>query len=144
TGAYLAALFAILGHTMPVYYKFKGGKGVVSSAIAILLLDWQVGVVVIGVFAIVLIISRFVSLSSIIAAFAYPGIIFIFNNVRFKGEALPDAAAMMFAFFVGIYVIFLHRTNIARIYNREENKLDFKKLFKRKKPIENAEDTPEE
>ncbi len=118
-GAYLAGIFCILGHIFPVYYRFKGGKGVLTAATMILLIDPRVFLVLFIIFAIVLIFTKYVSLASIISAFAYPA------AVRFVTDS--EMFSVIFAMIVGIIVIAMHRTNIYRLFNNEESKFSFKK-----------------
>lgn len=128
TVAYLAAMFCVLGHIAPIKYKFKGGKGVLSSAIAVLCLDPEIFAILLCVFALVLLIWRYVSLASVIAAFVYPGLVIFFANVRFGTP--PQIIPLVFALFVGLFIILMHRSNLQRISERTENKFSFKKKKK--------------
>ena len=130
-GAYLAALFCVLGHVAPVWYKFKGGKGVVASAMAILILDPLYFLIVFAVFALVYFTSHYMSMSSVAAAFIYPAVVFYGAKMR-AGEEVTSAAAssMIFAVFVGLLIIVKHRANIRRVYYGEEKKMY---LFKKSK-----------
>lgn len=119
-GAYLAGGFCIIGHILPVYYGFKGGKGVLTAATMILVIDPLIFVVLFIIFALVLAITRFVSLSSIIAAITYPAAI----TVAY-GKA--HAFELFFALFVGALVIYMHRTNLYRLFNGTESKFSFRK-----------------
>lgn len=117
-GGHIAGLCAIIGHVFPVYYGFKGGKGVVASAITILMLDPAVFAVVFLFFVVVVAIWRYISLGSIIAAAVYPLVTY-----ASRGPS-PD---FIFALLIACFVIFLHRTNIQRLLDGKENKLSFKK-----------------
>lgn len=123
-GAYIAGLFAILGHVYPIYYKFKGGKGVVAAAITILMIDPTVFAVVLTVFVVVVAIWRYISLGAILAAAIYP-------LVTFASEGGPSPA-VLFAFLIAVFVVFLHRGNIQRLLDGSERKLSFKKNNKKK------------
>ncbi|MEG1742823.1 MAG: glycerol-3-phosphate 1-O-acyltransferase PlsY [Clostridia bacterium] len=127
SGAYLAALFCILGHIAPAQYKFKGGKGVVAAAVAMLCLDPISFLISLVVFIAAVAISRFVSMGSIFGAFVYPASVFYL--AKFRGNT-PQIIPMIFAIFVGLLVIFMHRENIKRIYEGKENKITFKKQKK--------------
>ena len=113
---YIAGIFAILGHVFPIYYHFKGGKGVLVGVSVFLGIDWKVFLCLIVIFAVVLAISKYVSLGSIIAAACWP-----------RGD-LPmwylwldtGPAALM-----GAWVIYMHRTNIQRLKAGNENKFSF-------------------
>lgn len=126
-GGYVAGFFAVLGHVYPVYYKFKGGKGVVASAITILMLDWKVFLVVLGVFVIVVAIWKYISLGSILAAATYPMITY----AAAISSGRPGGLDVVFAFILAMFVIILHRTNIQRLLEGRENKLSFKKTDKK-------------
>jgi len=128
-GGYVAGFFAVLGHVYPIYYKFKGGKGVVASAITMLMLDWRVFLIVLGVFVIVVAVWRYISLGSILSAAVYPMITYAAAIVDGKGAGLD----VIFAFILAMFVIVLHRTNIQRLLEGKENKLSFKKKDKKPK-----------
>ena len=134
-GAYLAGTFCMLGHIFPVYYRFKGGKGVLTAATMILLIDPIIFAVLFIIFAVVLTFTRYVSLSSIIAAITYPAAV----NVAYgMGENPTPVFALMFSLFVGVMVIFMHRTNLYRLFNGTESKFSFHK--KKAAPTEDKED----
>lgn len=120
----IAGISVILGHTFPVFFKFKGGKGVATSLGVLLITNWNIGLVCL-VFALVLMaFTRFVSLGSISAAVLFL-ILVIFmpsNNYIVEGDY------KLFAMLLALLVIFNHRENIKRLLNGKENKLDFKKI----------------
>ena len=123
---YIAGIFAILGHVFPIYYHFKGGKGVLVGVSVFLGIDWKVFLCLIVIFAVVLAISMYVSLGSIIAAACCPVVTFLFQFWQ-RGD-LPmwylwlntGLAALM-----GAWVIYMHRTNIQRLKAGNENKFSF-------------------
>lgn len=133
-GGYIAGFFAVLGHVYPIYYKFKGGKGVVASAITILMLDWRVFLVVLSVFIVVVAIWRYISLGSILSAAVYPMITY----AAAVSSGRPAGIDFIFALVLALFVIILHRTNIQRLLDGKENKLSFKK--KDKKPAATGDD----
>ena len=102
----LAGLMAIAGHSKSIWIGFKGGKSVASSLGILLAMSWVVGLGTLGVFIVVISISRIVSLSSIIAAVSASGLMFI------TGKPLPYE---IFAIVGGIYVIWRHSSNIERL-----------------------------
>lgn len=123
-GAYLAGTFCMLGHIFPVYYRFKGGKGVLTAATMILLIDPVIFAVLFIIFALVLLITRYVSLSSIIAAITYPAAV----NVAYgMGDNVTPLFALLFSLFIGAMVIFMHRSNLYRLFNGTESKFSFHK-----------------
>ena len=117
----LAGVFVILGHTFPVFFKFKGGKGVATSLGVLLMTNWQIGLICL-VFALVLMaLTRFVSLGSIGAAILFPVLtVFIHTNYLVNGNYI------IFAIILAVLVVFNHRTNVQRLLAGKENKLSFK------------------
>lgn len=115
----IAAFATIIGHDYPIYYGFKGGKGIATSLGAILLIEWKIGVVCL-VFALVLMIaSRMVSLGSVIAALLYPILVMIIG-VRFASYPIPY---IIFACLLASIAIYKHKSNIQRLLDGTENKL---------------------
>lgn len=114
----IAGLMVVLGHTFPVFFGFKGGKGVATSLGIILLTNWQIGLICL-VFALTLIIlTRMVSLGSVAAAILFPILtIFITENYIVSGDY------RIFGVILGIFVCFNHRSNIKRLLHGTENKL---------------------
>ncbi len=125
-GNYAGGLFAILGHIFPCYYGFKGGKGVVASAMTILMLNPAVFGMLILVFVIVVAIWRYISLGSVICAMLYPMLTFAVTRVSDKGPAT------LFALVIAILVIVLHKDNIVRLMQGKESKLSFGKKSEKK------------
>lgn len=118
-GAYIAGAFCIMGHILPCWHGLKGGKGVLTSAILIFLLDPLVFAVLMVIWFAVLLLTRYVSLASVVAAFAYPAAVY----ARYKGA---EPFSVIFAVLVGLIVIFMHRSNIKRLFNNQESKFSFK------------------
>ena len=117
----LAGIFVVLGHTFPVFFKFKGGKGVATSLGVLLMVNWQIGLICL-VFALVLMaLTRFVSLGSIAAAILFPVLaVFIQTNYLVNGNYV------IFALILAVLVVFNHRSNVKRLLDGKENKLSFK------------------
>lgn len=123
-GAYFAGVFCMLGHIAPIFYHFRGGKGVLTAATMVLMIDWQVFLIAFIIFVATVGITRYVSLGSIIGGFALPGIVYVSSMMRGVPPSLP---AVGFSIFIGMLLIFMHRTNIRRLFEGRENKLSFKK-----------------
>ena len=115
---YLAGLFAIIGHTWPVYYGFKGGKGVATSLGVLLMVNAQIGVICLVFALIIMIATRWVSLGSILAAILFP-ILTVFMTDNFWAKVI--------SILIGLLVVFNNRSNIKRLKQGTENKLSFKK-----------------
>ena len=123
-GAYLAGFFAVLGHLFPVYFKFKGGKGMVTSAAAMLIIDPVATLICLLIFIVVVLTSRYVSLASITVAFCYPFATYFVKS--FNGNPQALCIALCSAVFA-VLVIFMHRSNIVRLLKGEENRFGRKK-----------------
>ena len=115
---YLAGLMAIIGHTFPVYYGFKGGKGVATSLGVLLVVNPQIGIICLVFALIIMIATRMVSLGSVLAATLFP-ILTVFMVDSFGAKVISILIALL--------VIFNHRSNIKRLKNGTENKISFKK-----------------
>ena len=110
----IAAVSVILGHSKSIFLKFSGGKSVASGVGTLLALNWQVGLIVAGVWAVVTWISKYVSLGSIVAIATAPLLMWILN---------APVAYIIYALVAAIYVIYLHRENIKRLRDGNENKV---------------------
>lgn len=117
----LAGFFAIIGHTFPVYFGFKGGKGVATSLGILLLVNWQIGLICLVFALLVMVFTRMVSLGSIMAALLFP-VLTIFITEHY----IVDGNYIIFGIAMAVLVLFNHRSNLKRIYKGEENKLSFK------------------
>lgn len=120
----IAALMVVLGHTYPIFFEFKGGKGVATSLGVLLLINWKIGLICL-LFALVLMaITRMVSLGSISAA-----VLFAVLTVFIRDSYIVDYEAnfIIFGILLAGLVLFNHRSNIKRIIDGSENKLSFKK-----------------
>ena len=117
----LAGIAAIVGHMLPVWARFRGGKGVNTAAGVLFALTPKTMWIVIGVFALVLFSSRYVSLASIIAAIMFPATIAIRMFV-FDIEAL-DRSLLLFGSIFALAILYAHRSNIQRLIAGKENKV---------------------
>ena len=127
-GAYFAGACCLIGHIYPCYFSFKGGKGVLTTAAMMVLLDWRVFLIELGVFAVVFLCSRIISLSSICAATAYPIVTFcitFFIDYLGKGIYTIDyvIVATIVTFLIGALVNYKHKDNLRRLLRGEEKKI---------------------
>lgn len=123
---YIAGLFAVIGHISPIYYGFKGGKGVLTTAVMALVLSPIVFGILFLLFAGIVAISRYVSLGSVTTAILYPVLIHGYFTVVFGGGTTPGLAALA-SVIIAILIVWCHRGNLQRISDRTERKLSFKK-----------------
>lgn len=112
--ALIALIFVVLGHIFSIFLKFKGGKGVATSAGALFAYDLRVFLVLLVIFIVIFLITRTVSKASLSCAFLAPFISYYFNGFE---------AFTIIILLVAITVIFEHRSNIIRIKNKEEKKI---------------------
>lgn len=116
---YVASVFVVLGHDFPIYFGFRGGKGVATAIGAILMLDWKIGLILIVASIIIMAVSRYVSLGSVIGAFVYPFIVLAFM----LGKNSFSISYFVSSIVLALLVILKHHTNIKRLVNGNENKL---------------------
>ena len=119
--AALAALGAILGHVFPVWLKFRGGKGVATAVGAFIGLAPRAVLVVLAIFLIIVVISRYVSLGSVVASAVFP----ILAYFLYRGTSTIADLLVMFA--ASLLIIFKHQANMRRLLNGTENRLQFHK-----------------
>ena len=124
-GAYVAGLFCIIGHIFPIYYRFRGGKGVVTAGITILMCNPPVFLILITLFLIIVLFTRYISLGSVVCIMLYPIILDRIDRIFLGGSPY-----ILFAFLIMLLVVFKHIENIKRLYRGEENKFSFKKSVK--------------
>ena len=120
----IAGILVVVGHTFPIFFEFKGGKGVATSLGILLISNWQIGLICL-VFALVLIaLTRMVSLGAVGAAVLFPVLtLFIHNHYL----VTDGSGYLVYSILLAIIVIFNHRENIQRILSGNENKISFKK-----------------
>lgn len=119
-------LSAVVGHIYPIWANFKGGKGVATLLGMVVAIQPLVALCVLGVFSLVLYLTRFVSLSSILASIAFPMFILVVFNE-------PEPLYRLFAIAVALLVILTHQKNIGRLLQGNENKVGILKHRDRKK-----------
>ncbi len=122
---YVSGFFAILGHIFPIYYGFRGGKGVLVSSSILLVVDPLTFVIIIPFFAIMVALTKYVSVSSISAAAFYPFLTFI---LHYFVEKLPLSNSLTHTVLVAlssVILIYMHRENIKRLKSHTENKISF-------------------
>jgi len=116
---YIAGIGAVLGHNFPVFFKFKGGKGIIVSTVAMLFADPVLGLFVAIIAIAIMAVSRYVSLGSISGA-----VLFVLFAVIFHGQ---NTDFIVFAAILGILAVYMHKGNIKRLLSGSESKLSFGK-----------------
>jgi len=121
-GKYFMGFFCMLGHMFPAPYRFKGGKGILSSGTLLLCLDWRVALVSWGAFVVLVALTRYVSLGSVAAAALLPMTTF------FVYRGMPHFPwIMLLGTLIGGMVVWAHRANIGRLAHGTESKFTFHK-----------------
>lgn len=118
--AYIAGFACFLGHIFPVFYRFKGGKGVLCMAAILLMLDWRIFLTLVVVFVGIVLATRYISAGSVICAMIFP---LMLNRMNNTGIYMIEFVAIAIA----VIVVIKHRSNLKRIFNGTESKFKFKK-----------------
>lgn len=124
----IAGVAVVIGHTFPIFFGFKGGKGVATSLGILLMTNWQLGLICL-VFALVLMaLTRVVSMGSIAAAILYPILTLFVGGGHYIVESTGlGNGYFIYSVILAVIVIFNHRENIKRILSGTENKISFNK-----------------
>ena len=114
----IAAVAVVIGHTFPIFFEFRGGKGVATSLGVLIMINWQIGLICL-IFALALMaVTKMVSLGSISAAILFPVLtLFITENYSVPGDY------RIFGILLGVFVCFNHRANIKRLLKGEEKRI---------------------
>lgn len=122
----IAGIFVIIGHTFPIFFGFRGGKGIATSLGVLLITNWQIGVICLTFALVLIVLTRMVSVGSIAAAILFPVLTLYIGKEFFivPGETM---SYLIFSIILAIIVIFNHRANIKRIADGTENRISFSK-----------------
>ena len=118
-GMMLGAVAVTLGHDFPALLGFRGGKGILSGLAIAMTIDYRCGLIILGVFAIVFLLTRYVSLSSILGAIAFAISFIVLYQDRLW--------VMLGGVFIGVLAVFMHRANIQRLLKGTESRMTFGK-----------------
>ena len=119
---YLAGLSAVLGHVYPIFYGFKGGKGVLATATMALILTPVPFAILILTFIVIVFFSRYVSLGSICVALLYPVTVVGYVFLRPSSPAIP-LLTVICSIILAVFIVWCHRSNIKRIIDGSERKI---------------------
>jgi glycerol-3-phosphate acyltransferase PlsY len=117
-GGMIAGTAAIIGHIWPVYFGFKGSKGVLTTLAVLFMLDWRAALGLLCVFIVILALTRFVSLGSVIGAFLFPFVELLLGR---------NIETIIFSAIIAVLIIVMHRSNIKRLLSGTESKFSFSK-----------------
>ena len=123
-GVLIGGIAVNLGHDFPALLGFRGGKGVLSGVTAAFMADWRCALVVLAVFIICLGLTRYVSLSSILGSLTF---VVSFSIVHRQNIPLVVMGSAL-----GLFIVFMHRSNISRLLKGNERKATFSKFRKKK------------
>lgn len=130
-GGFIGGVFAIIGHMYPIYFGFKGGKGIVTAAAMMAVTDWRVFLLILATFLLVFFCSKIISLASITCAALYGVYTFIITYFfEYKTGAFPLRFVLItsaLSLFMGTFVIIKHKENIKRLLKGEEKRIKAKK-----------------
>lgn len=131
--SYISGFLCIIGHIYPCFFKFRGGKSIIASFSMMMATHWQVGLIILGIFLIVLLLFKIISLASITCATLYPTVnivsmkLLIFNQVNDYFSFHYIIFTTIISILVMAIVVYKHSPNIKRLLNGTEKKITTKK-----------------
>jgi len=120
----IAGILVVIGHTFPIFFGFKGGKGVATSLGVLLMTNWKIGLICLVFALLLMVLTRVVSMGSVGAAILFP-VLVLFMVTNFSVS--EGSGYLIYSIIMAAIVAFNHRSNIKRILNGTENKLSFSK-----------------
>jgi len=124
----ISGIAVVIGHTFPVFFKFKGGKGVATSLGILLMSNWKIGLICLIFAVLLMFLTRMVSLGSCTAAVLFPVLtLFINDSYTVLTEGKNGSSYLIYSVILAIIVLYNHRTNIKRLLDGTENKINFNK-----------------
>ena len=120
----IAGIAVVIGHTFPVFFKFKGGKGVATSLGILIMSNWEIGLICLAVGVALIAITKMVSVGSCIAAILFAILTYFIKDNYIVAEG---SSYLVYSILLAVFILFNHRSNIVRIFQGKENKISFKK-----------------
>ncbi len=111
---YVAGVFVVLGHVFPVYFGFRGGKGIMTSIAVVFTLSPAIGTILVTVFVVLVICFNYISLASVVSALCYPFFVWFL--------CYGNKAFLVSSIIASVIAIAKHHTNISRLIKGTENK----------------------
>ena len=119
----VAGIAVVIGHTFPVFFGFKGGKGVATSLGILIMSNWEIGLICLAVGIVLIAITKMVSVGSCIAAILFAILTFFIKDNYITTEG---SEYFIYSIILAIIILFNHRANIVRLIQGKENKISFK------------------
>ena len=120
----IAGILVVVGHTYPVFFGFKGGKGVATALGVLLITNWKIGLICLVFALVIMALTRIVSAGSVVAAVLFPVLVLFMHTNYTISEG---SSYFVYSIILALIVAFNHRSNIQRILSGTENKISFKK-----------------
>ena len=118
-----AGIAVVIGHTFPVFFGFKGGKGVATSLGILIMTNWEIGLICLAVGIILIILTKMVSVGSCVAAILFAVLSYFIKD---NYIAMQGSSYFVYSIILAVIILFNHRSNIVRIMQGKENKISFK------------------
>ena len=135
-GAYIAGTASVIGHMYPIYYNFKGGKGVVTAAVTMCMCNPFVFLIIASLYALIVGFTRYISLGAVMCMLLYPFVLAGVDSWLLPAIQIGDSDPVsgspyaIFALLIAVLVIYKHKENIKRLRAGKESKFVFKKSVK--------------
>ena len=118
-GAMIGGIAAVAGHNWPVFFQFKGGKGILTSAAVILMVAPNIGIFVVIISILIIAITRYVSLGSMMGSILFPVFVLVMET--------KNTNLLIFSIALAVLAIYRHRENLKRLLNGTESKIESKR-----------------
>ena len=120
----IAGIAVVVGHTFPVFFGFKGGKGVATSLGILIMSNWEIGLICLAVGVTLIAITKMVSVGSCSAAILFAVLTYFIKDNYIVSEG---SGYLVYSIILTVFILFNHRSNIVRLIHGKENKISFKK-----------------